>query len=74
MLVSFRTDSKFSHLEKKKMTKLTTVMAMSLALLANGVKHGPTMPPDPTEPVNINASVTHGPTMPPDPTEPVQLR
>ena len=50
------------------MKKLTTVMAvMSLALLANGVKHGPTMPPLPGEPLKI----THGPTMPPLPGEPV---
>ena len=33
------------------------------------VAHGPTMPPDPWEPVRV----AHGPTMPPDPWEPVRV-
>jgi hypothetical protein len=62
------------------MNKLVLALGMCLISITSAQKlnayhypyvgHGPTMPPDPWEPI----LVTHGPTMPPGPDEPFRLK
>ena len=45
-------------------TKVTVAAAASAFVLALGLMHGPTLPPDPWAGSSLMA---HGPTLPPDP-------
>ena len=52
---------------------LALALALNVTLAARAatalrITHGPTVPPDPSEPLRL----THGPTMPADPREPLQ--